>query len=88
MITERVRQDQDVEPLIGNKVAKRVGKRWRVYEDGSYYSQTSGGVMVQGKAMRDVDEKPVAFATLQEAEQWVKDGCKVVDERGNPLTLR
>jgi hypothetical protein len=87
MITARVKQDEDVEFLAGHKVAKRVGKRWRVYEDGSYYSQTSGGVGSKGKMMRDLDDKPVSFATLQKAEQWVNEGCRLVDERGNPLVL-
>lgn len=87
MISGRVKADADAESF-GDKLIKRAGKWWRVYEDGSYYSQTSGGVMKLGKVMRDAEGKPASFKTLKAAEEWIKAGCRVVDERGNPLRLR
>ena len=60
-------------------------KRWRVYTDGSYYSQTSGGVVVRGKVLRTPSGTPVSFETKKEAEQWIDGGCRVVDDKGNEL---
>ena len=77
MISMRVKDDDNVEPIGDYKVAARFGKFYRVYEDASYYSQTSGGVMKRGKLMRDADNVPMRFASIAEAEQWVKDGCRI-----------
>lgn len=87
MISSRVKEDDDVEPC-GDYLIKRVGKRWRVYQDGSYYSQTSGGVMKQGGVMRDAGDKPVSFATLNEAQAWIGEGCRLVDRQGNEIEFK
>lgn len=87
MSSQRVKEDADVTPIGRDKVARKTRFGWRVYEDGSYYSQTSGGVMASGRVMRDADDKPVQFQTFEEAAAWVHGGCRITDQRGEPITL-
>jgi hypothetical protein len=61
------------------------GKRWRIYEDGSGYSQTSGLTLQRGKVMRAASGKPVSFATTEAARAWIDAGCRLTDARGNEL---
>ena len=72
----RVADDDNVEAYKDKLIAK-VGKAWRIYEDGSYYSQTSGGVMKRGKVMRDVDGTPFVFGSIAGAERFIDLGCPV-----------
>lgn len=76
-VSARVRSDEDVEHFNGYLIAN-VGGKYRVYEDGSYYSQTSGGVTVRGKGVRRYDPeagsaegKIATFDTIAEAEQYI-----------------
>jgi len=66
--------DQKAE-FHGKYMIAPVGKKWRVYTDGSYYSQTSGGVTVRGKAMRNAGDEIISFKTREEAEKWIDGGC-------------
>ena len=77
--SHRVRADVDAESY-GNYLIKQVGKRFRVYQDGSDYSSTSGGYSALGKAMRDCDNRFVAFDTIKDAERWIDGGCIVWPE--------
>jgi hypothetical protein len=60
-------------------------KRWRVYADGTGYSQTTGITMQRGPVIRAASGKPVHFATPQEARDWIDGGCRLTDARGNDL---
>ena len=82
MITSRVRCDESVE-YEGDYLLSRIGKVWRVYMDGSYYSQTSGGVTVRGKVLRGLDDKPISFTSIEAARSWVRGGCQLTDSKGN-----
>ena len=78
-IRARVRDDDNyVGAVTCNKqnyliIPTKKGK-FRVYEDAGYYSQNSGGVTVRGKVIRDLNDQPIDFNTIEAAEKWVKDG--------------
>jgi hypothetical protein len=84
MISQRVKDDANVEPH-GKYLIGKVGKRYRVYADGSYYSQTSGGVMQRGKVFNGVDGKAVSFASQERAEAWIDKGRPLIDQKCNDL---
>lgn len=74
MISDRVAQDFDKDAdffsVEGMDYILMPSKRgWKVYEDATGYSQTSGQVIKKGKVVRQ-DGKPVVFPTKQEAEAW------------------
>jgi hypothetical protein len=74
---DRVKADDDVTWHKEYAIAQTSAGKFRVYEDGSYYSATSGGVGKKGKVMRGTDDKPVQFDTIAEAERWIDEGCRV-----------
>lgn len=78
-VSGRVRADVDAE-FHGGYLIKKVGKHWRVYEDASSYSSTSGGYTALGKVMRDADGKVVSFETLAQAQSWIDKGCIIYPE--------
>jgi hypothetical protein len=57
------------------------GKCWRVYEDGTGYSQTTGITFQRGKVMRSTSDKPISFPTMDAARAWIDGGCKLLDAR-------
>lgn len=61
----------------GKYMLAMVSGKWRVYEDGSYYSQTSGGVTVRGHVMRNASGDIVRFDTKEKAIEWINGGCLV-----------
>ena len=65
--------------FYGKYMICKVGKRYRVYTDGSYYSQTSGGVTVRGKALRAPSGELISFSTMKKAEEWIDGGLIVFD---------
>ena len=84
-VSARVRMDDDYDDAEGDKKIKQVGNRWRVYEGHDYYSQTSGGVSLLGPVMRDLSYRIISFATIEEAREWIRGGCRVVDESGTEI---
>lgn len=76
----RVRDDDPIEGEVDGYLIARVGTRYRVYEDGSYYSSTSGGVIKRGPVMRDTDWTVISFKTIKQAEAWIRNGCLVSRE--------
>lgn len=44
---------------------------WKIYEDATGYSQTSGQVIAKGKVIR-IDGKPALFKTKEAAIEWGK----------------
>ena len=69
-VSSRVRDDDEVEVFVGEYLVCKSGKSFRIYDDGSYYSQTSGGVTKRGAVVRDTDWKPLNFPTAQDATAW------------------
>ena len=67
-------EDPDGHPYM---LCPMKGGKWRVYEDGTYYTANSGQTMVKGKVMRDVDGSMFTFKSQADAEAWIDDGCKV-----------
>ena len=61
------------------------GKKWRVYEDATGYSQTSGITLQRGKVMRSTSGKPITFATQAEATAWIDGGCQLLDGKCREL---
>jgi hypothetical protein len=78
-VSARVRQDVDAE-AHGDYFIKRVGSGFRVYEDASGYSSTSGGFIALGKVLRDDEGKPVTLPTLEAARSWIDKGCLIYPE--------
>lgn len=78
-VSNRVRADVDAS-FHGRYLIKRVRKHFRVYEDASGYSSTSGGYTALGKVMRDADDKPVQFDTEAQAISWIDGGCIIWPE--------
>jgi len=76
MISSKVQQELKgkIEFLPRNYMAKLVGKSWRVYADGTGYSQTTGQTLALGKVERDADNKAVKFASVADAEKWILGG--------------
>lgn len=74
---QRVREDDNVIFYKQYLLWQMLNGKWRVYEDGSYYSQVSGGVSKRGKVMRNVDDKPLSFVSQKDAEDWIDGGCRV-----------
>lgn len=83
MISQRVANDEG--EAHGQYIIMRRGKYWRVYDDGSYYSQVSGGVQKLGKAQRDADGCIVNFLDKEHAEQWIDGGLIVVPHVKNAV---
>lgn len=54
-VSERVRDDDDAADHAQGYLICAVGKRFGIYEDASYYSQTSGGVQKRGTRVRRYD---------------------------------
>ncbi len=75
-VSGRVRADDDAIDYKGYLIRK-AGHQWRVYEDASTYTNTSGQVMIRGKVMRDVDDSVFNFTSQADAEQWIDNGCPV-----------
>lgn len=76
-VSERVADDDEVE-AHGKYLIGKVKNKYRIYEDGSYYSQTSGGVIKKGTAVRrwdpdarDKEGKFAEFPTITECEQYI-----------------
>ena len=86
MSSYRVRDDDDVE-AFGMYLIAKVGKSWRVYEDGSYYSSTSGGVIKKGKVALGLDGCALNFKSKKSAEDWIAGGMRLTDDCGNELEL-
>ena len=82
MISSRVQQELrgEIEFISRNHMAKKVGKYWRVYDDATGYSQTSGQTLALGKMERDADDKPVKFASVEDAEKWIAGGKIIYPE--------
>jgi hypothetical protein len=53
---------------------------WRIYEDGSGYSQTSGATINKGKAIRDVDFKIMNFLSKEAAAEYAQQLTREVRE--------
>ena len=71
----------------GGKMICPAGRKFRVYADGTGYSQTSGITLQRGSVMRAASGKPVAFASMDEARAWIDGGCRLTDARGNELFM-
>ena len=79
-VSGRVREDDaDLVDFVGDYCVALVRKRFRVYQDGSVYTSTSGITVVRGKLMRrwdpdagDQEGKPASFATQEEAVAYIK----------------
>lgn len=82
----RVSNDDDkIIEWAGIFAIAHVQGKFRVYEDGSHYSSTSGGVGKRGRVVRDETGKPLTFATQAEAEAW---GWSETAERRKALKAR
>ena len=86
MISERVKADDDVD-FCGAYLIAHAGRRWRVYGDGGYYSQISGGVTIKGKVLRDASNAPVSFSSQEKAREWIGAGCPITDRRGGEIVF-
>ena len=73
----RVRQDDDVVAYGDYLLGQIKGGKWRVYEDATTYTSTSGQTVIKGLAMRDVDDSIFTFPTQQDAIDWIDGGCLV-----------
>lgn len=73
----RVQREQNVADFHGGYIIKQVGRTFRVYEDASGYSQTSGQTIHVGPVMRDDGGKPVGLPSLEAARSWIDKGCRV-----------
>lgn len=79
----RVRQDDSVVAYrpSGSRSDYLLGQiksgKWRVYEDATTYTSTSGQTVIKGLAMRDVDDSIFTFPTQQDAIDWIDGGCLV-----------
>lgn len=81
-VSARVRDGDNAEDHVNGHLICKVGRKFGIYGDASYYSQTSGGVQKRGTLVRrwdpdagDLEGKPAKFATLAEAvayaERWL-----------------
>jgi hypothetical protein len=76
MISNRVQEQTgltDNAEFAGDYIVdKTAGGRWRIYDDGSGYSSTSGATIAKGKVVRDINGIIRNFATQAgaEAEAW------------------
>lgn len=76
MIGDRIHtiseRDQQADYEAGFMLVPTARGKWRLYEDGTGYSQRSGIVIKRGKVVRDFDGRAVQLNTKEEAAEYAR----------------